>query len=106
MDVNRVRIHWIPYFVLMTHITEAFEACGLRVSATFDKSTLAGMENVCSLLRTVSTETDQPQAIQHFLDLEFDRTRGQALATTTGRPPLCLKLTGHVRRECDTPYCR
>jgi hypothetical protein len=27
----RVCIHWIPHFVPMSHVTEAFEACGLRV---------------------------------------------------------------------------
>ena len=54
----RVRIHWIPYFVPVTHVTETFEACGLRVvSATFDKSTVASMDYVWPLLRMVSVDT-------------------------------------------------
>src|ERR1043165_6925382 len=110
-DINRtrykVRAHWTPYYVPMQNLTDILTREGVKViSATFDKSVVKGMEEVDSLLRTITVECDTPSSIPHVVNWHFHGKTGQTLFTMTGRPPVCLKckLAGHIRRDCTTAF--
>jgi hypothetical protein len=104
----KVRVHWAPYRLPMTVITRQLEQRGLKVlSAVHDKATVKELAHVASCLRTITVETVKPADIPHILNWSFKGEGGQLLLTMTGRMPLCLKcrMTGHMRRQCDTPRC-
>ena len=68
-----------------------------------------GLENVATGVRSVVMVGDRHQ-VPHLLSVTDPDTKEtwELLVTIPGRPPMCLKCryTGHVRKDCATPFCR
>ena len=105
----RVRAHWLPHFLPNESIIANLYNHGCKViMVLYDKSSVEELKHRASNLRTFTLETDQPTNIPHFVDWHYLGMAGCSILTMMGRKPTCLRcdLNGHVRKNCDTPFCR
>ena len=103
------RIHWSPPYVPASAIIAALgDQCKVE-SMGYEMCKSKGFEKVSTGIRTVSMVGDRHR-VPHLITVTnpINSQKYELLVTVAGRAPLCLKcrLTGHYRRECNTPYCR
>ena len=105
----RVRAHWMPYFLPNDVVGNDLVANGCKiVTVLYDKTSVDELKHCSSNLRTFIVETDQPTRIPHFVYWNGMGMGGRVMLTMTGRRPTCLRcsLPGHIRKNCETKFCR
>ena len=104
------RIHWAPMFVTNADIVESLKFYTPEVKAIrHEMCTTPGFEKVATGVRLVEFVGDRNVLPHLFLVCYPDcQESWDLLLTVAGRPPLCLKCkgTGHLRKNCKTPFCR
>jgi len=103
------RVHWGPVYVTNAEIEAALSNYAEVTAISHIMSREKGFENVATGVRSVVMVGNRHQ-VPHLLSVTDPDTKEtwQLLVTIPGRPPMCLKCryTGHVRKDCVTPFCR
>jgi hypothetical protein len=102
------RIHWAPMFVTNADIVESLKFYTPEVKAIrHEMCTAPGFEKVATGVRLVEFVGDR-NVLPHFFQVCYPECQESwdLLLTVAGRPPLCLKCkgTGHLRKNCKTPF--
>ena len=112
----RARVHWLPVWMPNSTVVAALRAKGVNVlhiyteKSTVDLSGGKSLKGALMTTRSVLIKADTKEDIPHKLFLS-DQAHGgdfEVLITVAGRAPLCLRcgLQGHIRQDCNSPYCR
>ena len=105
----RIRIHWVPYYIPDSAVIDTLEAIpGVRVHHIYhEKLNKPGLEKVGGNVRTAVVQATNTDNIPQFVQWEYGTDRGRALIVNPNKAPTCLrcKASGHVRKDCTTPYC-
>ena len=99
----------MPYFLPNDVVGNDLVANGCKiVTVLYDKTSVDELKHCSSNLRTFIVETDQPTRIPHFVYWNGMGMGGRVMLTMTGRRPTCLRcsLPGHIRKNCETKFCR
>ena len=106
-SVSTVRVHWAPYCLPQSVLTEQLARYGDVLGGEWEKSVTKGLEHMKTLVR-VFTIKASPDILPDMLNMYHRGKKYPLLITVAGRKPLCLKcgLRGHVRKDCNTPLCR
>ena len=103
------RVHWGPVYVTNPEVAAALSKYAEVTAISHIMSSEEGLENVATGVRSVVMVGDRHQ-VPHLLSVIDPDTKEtwELLVTIPGRPPMCLKRrhTGHVRKDCATPFCR
>ena len=104
------RIHWAPVYITNEDIEGALGFFSPQiVSIKHEMCTAAGLEGVATGVRNVCMIGDRT-TLPHLLSVLEPGTDHywECLVTVPERPPLCLKCKNirHLRKKCNTPYCR
>ena len=104
-----LRMRWAPVFVLNSDIYTALRPFAEVTAMKHDMYVDARLEGVATGVRTVVLYGDKHQ-VPHIIQVVDPDTAAvwNCLVTIPGHPPMCLrcKVVGHVRKNCNTPYCR
>ena len=112
----RARVHWLPVWMPNSTVVAALRAKSVNVlhiyteKSTVDLSRGKSLKGALMTTRSVLIKADSKEVIPHKLFLS-DQAHGgdfEVLITVAGKAPLCLRcgLTGHIRQDCNSPYCR
>ena len=104
------RIHWAPVYVTNEDIKAALSFFNPEiVSIKHEMCTAAGLEGIATGVRNACM-TGNRTTLPHMLNVLEPGTDQywECLVTVPERPPLCLKCKtiGHLRKKCNTPFCR
>ena len=103
------RVHWGLVYVTNPEVAAALSKYAEVTAISHIMSSEEGLENVATGVRSVVMVGDRHQ-VPHLLSVTDPDTKEtwELLVTIPGRPPMCLKCryTGHVRKDCATPFCR
>ena len=109
---HRLRIHWAPYHLAMSglhaKLAGALPQGATILSLGYERSQINELQHVATLVRFAVVSFDGPASrLPHLLTVTEGEEQMEVLVTTQGRDPICLKCrrVGHMRAQCDTPYC-
>lgn len=102
-----LKLHWLPAHVANDSVIRALEQYGTVRGITREKWRYPGFEDVETTTRIIEL-TMKSGVTSDQIPHQLQIAGSPVLVAIPGRPPLCLrcKRTGHMRKECSTPWCR
>ncbi|KAK8779572.1 hypothetical protein V5799_019087 [Amblyomma americanum] len=97
----RLKLHWLLHSVPDDEVRAAFAPYGKNSETAQGRWLVHGMTEKGSTTRsfTLKMKADvKLDDLQHQLNVG-----GELALVVPGRPPLCLRSTGHIRKECRVP---